>query len=85
MFSQWQQDIAEEAIAKIYLKDFDFSNIIFPIVRRVFGGLTAQELISVQPMSMPSGLMFHLDYSYGDSRTWQEQVFDQAMRSLHKL
>ena len=42
-----------------------FSNIAFPIVRRVFGGLIANELVSIQPMSLPSGLLFYLDYTYG--------------------
>lgn len=43
-----------------------FSNIAFPIVRRVFGGLVANDLVSVQPMSLPSGLLFYLDYTYGN-------------------
>ena len=42
-----------------------FQNVAFPIVRRVFGGLVANELTSVQPMSLPSGLLFYLDYTYG--------------------
>jgi hypothetical protein len=42
-----------------------FSNIAFPIIRRVFGGLVANELVSIQPMSLPSGLIFYLDYTYG--------------------
>ena len=44
-----------------------FSNIAFPIVRRVFGGLIANDLVSIQPMSLPSGLLFYLDYTYGDT------------------
>jgi hypothetical protein len=44
-----------------------FTNIAFPIVRRVFGGLVANDLVSVQPMSLPSGLLFYLDYTYGSS------------------
>jgi hypothetical protein len=44
-----------------------FTNIAFPIVRRVFGGLIANELVSVQPMSLPSGLLFYLDYTYGNA------------------
>jgi hypothetical protein len=44
-----------------------FSNIAFPIVRRVFGGLVANELVSIQPMSLPSGLIFYLDYAYGSN------------------
>ena len=42
-----------------------FTNIAFPIVRRVFGGLVANDLVSIQPMSLPSGLLFYLDYTYG--------------------
>ena len=57
-----------------------FTNIAFPIVRRVFGGLVANELVSIQPMSLPSGLLFYLDYTYGgnvggvedDSAQYQE-------------
>jgi len=44
-----------------------FQNIAFPIVRRVFGGLIANELVSVQPMSLPSGLLFYLDYQFGSA------------------
>lgn len=44
-----------------------FSNVAFPIVRRVFGGLVANELISIQPMSLPAGLLFYLDYTYGNN------------------
>jgi len=45
-----------------------FTNIAFPIVRRVFGSLVANELVSIQPMSLPSGLLFYLDYTYGANR-----------------
>jgi len=45
-----------------------FTNIAFPIVRRVFGGLVANDLVSIQPMSLPSGLLFYLDYAYGSSQ-----------------
>lgn len=44
-----------------------FTNIAFPIVRRVFGGLVANELVSIQPMSLPSGLIFYIDYTYGSN------------------
>ena len=45
-----------------------FAAVAFPIVRRVFGGLVANELVSVQPMSLPSGLIFFLDFTYGNSK-----------------
>lgn len=44
-----------------------FTNVAFPIVRRVFAGLIANEVVSVQPMSLPTGLLFYLDYTYGSS------------------
>jgi hypothetical protein len=42
-----------------------FSAVAFPIVRRVFAGLIANDLVSVQPMSLPSGLIFFLDFTFG--------------------
>jgi len=41
-----------------------FASVAFPIVRRVFGNLLAQDLVSVQPMSLPSGLIFFLDFVF---------------------
>ena len=41
-----------------------FAAVAFPIVRRVFGGLIANDLVSVQPMSLPSGLIFFLDFTH---------------------
>ncbi len=45
-----------------------FAAVAFPIVRRVFGGLVANELVSVQPMSLPSGLIFFLDFQFNSDR-----------------
>ena len=55
-----------------------FSNIAFPIVRRVFGGLVANELVSIQPMSLPSGLLFYLDYTYGSDIHGEDAVAGNA-------
>jgi hypothetical protein len=44
-----------------------FTNVAFPIVRKVFAGLVANELVSVQAMSLPTGLLFYLDYTYGSN------------------
>ena len=45
-----------------------FASVAFPIVRRVFGGLIANDLVSVQPMSLPSGLIFFLDFQHTHAR-----------------
>jgi len=41
-----------------------FAAVAFPLVRRVFASLVAQDLVSVQPMSLPSGLIFFLDFTF---------------------
>ena len=43
-----------------------FAAVAFPLVRRVFGNLIANDLVSVQPMSLPSGLIFFLDFLTSD-------------------
>ena len=48
--------------------DEEWSGVALPLVRRVFSNIVAQELVSVQPMNLPSGLVFYLDYKYGTSR-----------------
>ena len=45
-----------------------FAAVAFPIVRRVFAGLIANDLVSVQPMSLPSGLIFFLDFTKNSAR-----------------
>ncbi len=45
-----------------------FAAVAFPIVRRVFAGLIANDLVSVQPMSLPSGLIFFMDFTYANHR-----------------
>jgi hypothetical protein len=46
-----------------------FAAVAFPLVRRVFGSLIANDLVSVQPMSLPSGLIFFLDFTFGGTFT----------------
>ena len=42
---------------------------VFPVVRRVFfPQLLAQQIVSVQPMSAPTGLLFYMDYAYGGDK-----------------
>lgn len=44
-----------------------FAAVAFPLVRRVFGSLIANDLVSVQPMSLPSGLIFFLDFTVSET------------------
>ena len=42
-----------------------WAGIALPLVRKVFGQIAAKDFVSVQPMSLPSGLVFFLDFQYG--------------------
>jgi hypothetical protein len=44
-----------------------WNGVALPLVRRVFGEIAAKEFVSVQPMNLPSGLVFYLDFKYGTS------------------
>ena len=64
-----------------------FAAVAFPIVRRVFAGLIANDLVSVQPMSLPSGLIFFLDFVYspnlGDSGSQTTRFGNDAEASIY--
>jgi major capsid protein Gp23 len=45
-----------------------FTKFIFPILRRVFPNLIANEIVSVQPMTAPVGAVFYLDAVYGTTK-----------------
>ena len=44
-----------------------WAGVALPLVRKVFGSLSTKEFMSVQPMNLPSGLVFFLDFQYGDT------------------
>ena len=45
-----------------------WAGIALPLVRKVFGQIAAKEFVSVQPMNLPSGLVFYLDFQYGTAK-----------------
>ena len=44
-----------------------WAGVSLPLVRRIFGEIVAKDLISVQPMNLPAGLIFYLDFQYGSA------------------
>ena len=46
-----------------------WAGVALPLVRKVFGQIAAKEFVSVQPMNLPSGLVFFLDFQYGTTKT----------------
>ena len=46
----------------------EWAGVALPLVRRIFAEFAAKEFVSVQPMNLPSGLIFYLDFKYGTAR-----------------
>lgn len=63
--SQWLQSLEEETKT---INVGSFTKFIFPVLRRVFPNLIANEIVSVQPMTAPVGAVFFFDYKYGSNK-----------------
>ena len=46
----------------------EWSGVALPLVRRIFAEIAAKDFVSVQPMNLPSGLVFYLDFKYGTAQ-----------------
>lgn len=46
----------------------EWSGVALPLVRRIFAEIAAKDFVSVQPMNLPSGLVFYLDFKYGTNQ-----------------
>ena len=44
-----------------------WAGVALPLVRKIFGQIASKEFVSVQPMNLPAGLVFYLDFQYGSS------------------
>ncbi len=52
-----------------------WAGVALPLVRRIFGEVAAKEFVSIQPMNLPSGLIFYIDFKYGSGT---QPGFDQG-------
>jgi hypothetical protein len=65
-----------------------WAGVALPLVRKVFAQISAQDFVSVQPMSLPSGLVFYLDFKYGDTnggRTDQDNMYGNVTEGSTKM
>jgi|694.fasta_scaffold116482_2 hypothetical protein len=46
----------------------EWAGVALPLVRRIFAEIAAKDFVSVQPMNLPSGLVFFLDFKYGTAQ-----------------
>ena len=44
-----------------------WAGVALPLVRKIFGQIAAKDFVSVQPMNLPAGLVFYLDFQYGNT------------------
>ena len=51
-----------------------WAGVALPLVRRVFGEIVAKDLVSVQPMNLPAGLIFYLDFQYGSNSMFKSNA-----------
>jgi hypothetical protein len=57
----------------------EWSGVALPLVRRIFGEIAAKEFVSVQPMNLPSGLIFFLDFKYGSAQGGEGQFGGKSL------
>lgn len=71
MKKAWSGGLLQESTTMASGDIEGFATVAFPMVRRVFAKLVANDLVAVQPMSLPNGLIFFLDFKYGTSNSGQ--------------
>jgi hypothetical protein len=66
--NQAKQLIEEASATGTSANSEQWAGVALPLVRRVFAEIAAKEFVSVQPMNLPSGLVFYLDFKYGTNQ-----------------
>jgi len=66
--NQAKQLIEEATATGTSANSEQWAGVALPLVRRVFAEFAAKEFVSVQPMNLPSGLVFYLDFKYGTNQ-----------------
>jgi hypothetical protein len=66
--NQAKQLIEESSVTGTQSNSEQWAGVALPLVRRVFAEIAAKEFVSVQPMNLPSGLVFYLDFKYGTNQ-----------------
>ena len=66
--NQARQLVKEASQTGIAQGSEEWAGVALPLVRRIFAEFAAKEFVSVQPMNLPSGLIFYLDFKYGTAQ-----------------
>jgi hypothetical protein len=66
--NQARQLVKESSATGTAAGSEEWAGVALPLVRRIFAEFAAKEFVSVQPMNLPSGLVFYLDFKYGTAK-----------------
>ena len=66
--NQARQLVKEASQTGVAAGSEEWAGVALPLVRRIFAEFAAKEFVSVQPMNLPSGLIFYLDFKYGTAQ-----------------
>ena len=66
--NQAKQLVTESSRTGTASNSEEWSGVALPLVRRIFAEIAAKDFVSVQPMNLPSGLVFFLDFKYGTAQ-----------------
>jgi hypothetical protein len=66
--NQAKQLVSEASSTGTQANSEEWAGVALPLVRRIFSEIAAKEFVSVQPMNLPSGLVFYLDFKYGTAQ-----------------
>ena len=66
--NQAKQLVKEASSTGTSANSEEWAGVALPLVRRIFSEIVAKDFVSVQPMNLPSGLVFYLDFKYGTAQ-----------------
>jgi hypothetical protein len=66
--NQAKQLVSEANVTGTSANSEEWSGVALPLVRRIFAEIAAKDFVSVQPMNLPSGLVFYLDFKYATAQ-----------------
>jgi len=69
----WLESLNEEMLTEAPVKSSAVGqnvipNVLFPVIRRVFPSLIANQLVSVQPIQAPTGVIYYIDYTFSNTK-----------------
>lgn len=92
--NQAKQIVAEQSSNNVGGASFtagageQWAGVALPLVRKVFAQISSKDFVSVQPMNLPSGLVFYLDFKYGtttNGRTAGDNMYGNVSTGDSKI